>query len=198
MADFTNNKIYMTAEQVRGVSENRTLYNGDTAGKGAREMAEVKNMEQAAKKTKREELTIKFAKGLAEAFVSKEEKGFIRIRIPNQDPEDKTPWASFVLPEKAVHENQYGKGLWAKIPAEGTTIITKPTQNGWDDKGRIIWQNVKTQVPNRELKAMVETYKSKAPQAKESAQERLGALVKDAAAKTAPEKPKAKVKEPER
>ncbi len=57
---------------------------------------------------------------------------------------------------------------------------------------------MKTQVPNRELKAMVETYKSKAPQAKESAQERLGALVKDAAAKTAPEKPKAKVKEPER
>ncbi|MDY4692464.1 MAG: hypothetical protein SO401_02675 [Blautia sp.] len=24
-----------------------------------------------------------------------------------------------MLPAKAVHENQYGKGLWTKIPADG-------------------------------------------------------------------------------
>jgi hypothetical protein len=76
----------------------------------------------------------------------------------NQDPADKTPWASFVFPAKAVHENQYGKGLWAKIPADGTTVVTKPTLQGQDDKGKNIWQDVKTQVPNTELKAMVEAY----------------------------------------
>ena len=76
--------------------------------------------EQIAKGLKlpaQEEVTIKFGKGLAEPFQSKDGREFMRITIPNQDPADKTPWASFVLPAKAVHENQYGKGLWAKIPA---------------------------------------------------------------------------------
>jgi len=59
-------------------------------------------------------------KGLAEPFQSKDGREFMRISIPNQDPTDKTPWASFVLPAKAVHENQYGEGLWAKIPADGS------------------------------------------------------------------------------
>lgn len=58
---------------------------------------------------------------------------------------------------------------------------------------------MKTQVPNTELKAMVEAYKTRAPQAKEtqprkSAREKLDALVKDTAAKVAVDKPKAKTK----
>ena len=113
--------------------------------------------------------------------------------------QDKTPWASFVLPTKAVHENQYGKGLWTKIPADETTAITKPTLQGQDDKGKNIWQDVKTQVPNRDLKTMVEAYKTRAPQEKsaqpkESAREKLDALVKDTASKVAVDKPKAKTK----
>ena len=158
--------------------------------------------EQIAKGVKlpaQEEVTIKFGKGLAEPFQSKDGREFMRITIPNQDPADKTPWASFVLPAKAVHENQYGKGLWAKIPAEGTTVVTKPTLQGQDDKGKNIWQDVKTQVPNRDLKAMVESYKTREPQAKEgqhraSARDELNALVKDTAAKVAADKPKAKTK----
>ena len=123
----------------------------------------------------------------------------MRISIPNQDPADKTPWASFVLPAKAVHENQYGKGLWAKIPADGSTVVTKPTLRGQDDKGKNIWKDVKTQVPNTELKAMVEAYKTRTPQEKaaqprESAMEKLDALVKDTAAKVSLDKPKAKAK----
>jgi len=123
----------------------------------------------------------------------------MRITIPNQDPADKTPWASFVLPAKAVHENQYVKGLWAKIPADGTTVVTKPTLQGQDDKGKNIWQDVKTQVPNRDLKVMVEAYKTREPQTREtkpreSAREKLDALVKDTAAKVAADKPKAKTK----
>ena len=54
---------------------------------------------------------------------------------------------------------------------------------------------MKTQVPNSELKAMVESYKTRAPQAKESQpREKLDALVKDTAAKVAVDKPKAKNK----
>ena len=57
--------------------------------------------EQNAKGVKlptQEEVTIKFGKGLAEPFQSKDGREFMKIRIPNQDPADKTPWASFVLP----------------------------------------------------------------------------------------------------
>ena len=154
--DFTDNRISMTAEQIMGVNEEKTLYNGDTAGKGTKEMTEEKNMTQQIEQTKREEITIKFGKGLAEPFTAKDGTEYMKISIPNQDRSDKAPWASFVLPSKSVHENQYGKGLWAKLPAEGATSVTKPTENGWDDKGRTIWQNVRKQVSNRELKAMVE------------------------------------------
>lgn len=166
-------------------------------------MADEKTMDHAAEAAKdaaqREEVTIKFGKGLAEPFTSKDGKEFMRITIPNQDPADKTPWASFVLPAKAVHENQYGKGLWVKIPADGTTTVTKPTLMGQDDAGKNVWQDVKTEVPNRDLKAMVEAYKTRAPQKKatehrESAREKLDALVKDTAAKVSIDKPKAKTK----
>ncbi len=44
----------------------------------------------------------------------------------SQNQIQQSPWARFVLPAKAVHENQYGKGLWAKMPADGHTTLTKP------------------------------------------------------------------------
>ena len=207
MVDFTNEKISMTAEQILRVNESNSTYKGGTETmpeNGKKDDLFVPDFvkeaeEQIAKGMKlptQEEVTIKFGKGLAEPFQSKDGREFMRITIPNQDPTDKTPWASFVLPAKAVHENQYGKGLWAKIPADGTTVVTKPTLQGQDDKGKNIWQDVKTQVPNRDLKTMVEAYKTKAPQEKsaqprESAREKLDALVKDTAAKVSIDKPKA-------
>ena len=138
------------------------------------------------KKT-REEITIKFGKGLAEDFKGKDGKDYKRILIPNRDPGDHSPWASFVLPAKAVHENKYGKGLWAKIPADGQTLVTKPERIESGD-GETIWNDQKIPVPNRELKEMVEAYKTKAPQAKEyftreSARDKLDSLVKETAAK---------------
>ena len=217
MVDFTSEKISMTAEQILRVNESDSTYKGGTETmpeNGRKDDLFVPDFvkeaeEQIAKGVKlptQEEVTIKFGKGLAEPFQSKDGREFMRITIPNQDPTDKTPWASFVLPTKAVHENQYGKGLWAKIPADGTTVVTKPTLQGQDDKGKNIWQDVKTQVPNRDLKTMVEAYKTKAPayktkapqeksaQPRESAREKLDALVKDTAAKVSIDKPKAKTK----
>ena len=107
-----------------------------------------------------EEISIKFGKGLAEPFTGKDGKEFMRIQIPNQDRNDHSPWASFVLPAKSVHENQYGKGLWAKIPADGTTTVTKPVMVGEQD-GKRIWEDRKTAIPNTELKARVEAYKTR-------------------------------------
>ena len=197
LADFRNSIINMTAEEILRVAE------PDRTKGGTKTMADEKIMDQAVDTAKeaaqREEVTIKFGKGLAEPFTSKDGKEFMRITVPNQDPADKTPWASFVLAAKAVHENQYGKGLWAKIPADGKTTVTKPTLMGQDDAGKNVWQDVKTDVPNRDLKAMVESYKTRAPQQKaaehrESARDKLDALAKETAAKVSIDKPKAKTK----
>ena len=98
---------------------------------------------------------------------------------------------------------KFGKGLWAKIPADGTTVVTKPVLKGQDEQGKNIWEDQKTRVPNQELKSMVEAYKTRTPQTRdqkvaeprESAREKLDALVKDTASKVSPEKtPKAKSK----
>ena len=139
---------------------------------------------------KMEEISIKFGKGLTEPFTGKDGKEYMRILIPNQDKGDHTPWVSFVLPDKSVHENKYGKGLWAKIPADGTTTVTKAVQVGEQD-GKRIWENQKTAVPNRELKARVEAYKSRD---RESARGKLDSLAKETAAKLSPEGRKAKPK----
>ena len=184
----------------------KEMRDGETAGKGAADMAEEKAKAQPAEQEKKEEITIKFGKGLSEPFTAKDGKEFMRISIPNQDPADKSPWASFVLPAKAVHDNQFGKGLWAKIPVEGTTVVTKPTVVGHDKTGRNVWEDKKTPVPNKLLKEMVEAYKAKAPQVqeappRESAREKLDALKKDSVPKAVEDKPKAKAKakkEPER
>ena len=224
LADFSNQTISMTAEDILRVADSNQSYEGgnkmpenavkdnvqvpDFVQEAEAQMAkEAGDGKTAEAPEKPEEVTIKFGKGLAEPFTAKDGREFTRIMIPNQDPADKTPWASFVLPSKAVHENQYGKGLWAKIPADGTTVVTKPVLVGQDEAGKNVWEDQKTKVPNRELKGMVEAYKARTPQAKEaqpreSAREKLDALVKDTAYKLSADKPpkaraKTKAKGPE-
>ena len=205
LADFNNQIISMTAEDILRVADSKPTYEGETKEmpENARDSqvpdfvqeAEAQ-MAKEAQAPKREEVTIKFGKGLAEPIQSKDGRKFMRIMIPNQDQSDKTPWASFVLPAKAVHENQYGKGLWAKIPAEGHTTVTKPERTEGVD-GEIVWENRKESVPNAELKEMVEAYKTRNPKAREagsreSAREKLDSLTKETAAKLSPEGRKAK------
>ena len=187
LADFGKGPVTMTAEEILRVSDNAKAMNG-----GTKTMAE---------ETKREEISIKFGKGLANPFTSKDGKEFVRIDIPNADPQDKSAWSTFVLPAKMVHENQFGKGLWAKIPADGTTTVTKPVLKGQDEEGKNIWEDVKLEVSNVELKSMVEAYKTKDPQVKdqekepkESTREKLDELSKETKEKPKPEKKKSKAK----
>ena len=114
-----------------------------------------------------EEITIKFGKGLAEPFTSKEGKELVRVKIPNLDPNDHSPWMSFVLPKKAVHENQYGKGLWAKLPAEGSTTVSQSVK--LDDGS---WKRVDTVLSNRQIKILVEAYKTKGERGADTAGEK--------------------------
>ena len=168
--NFNEQTHLSAAADILNVKETSTVY-----------QRKENTMENKTEK-KMEEVSIKFGKGLAEAFTGKDGKEYMRILIPNEDKGDHTPWASFVLPAKAVHENKYGKGLWAKIPADGTTTVTKAVQVGEKD-GKRLWENQKTAIPNRELKARVEAYKSRD---RESAREKLEQLTAQVAEKLSP------------
>lgn len=108
------------------------------------------------------EITLKFGKGLVgEPFTAKDGNEYKSIQIPNKDENDHRPWATFVVRANAVHEDQFGKGMWVKLPAEGHTTVRRSTVVGQDEKGANIWDTEKTTVSNQELKGMVEFYKDR-------------------------------------
>lgn len=110
----------------------------------------------------RAEVTIKFGKGLVgEPFTSKAGKQMVEVKIPNQDSDDNRPWEKFVVPADFVHDNQFGKGVWMKLPEDGSTRLTRNVITGYDDKGRNIWERQERTVTNKELKALVEFYKER-------------------------------------
>lgn len=108
------------------------------------------------------EISIKFGKGLVGTpFISRSGKELVEVRIPNADPADKTPWASFVISSKMIHDNKFGKGVWMKLPEDQTTRVSKPfiVMTGPDGQRR--WDRNVRDVPNTELKAMMEAYKTR-------------------------------------
>ena len=121
-------------------------------------MSEMKSTPNQARQES--EIAIKFGKGLAQPFTGKDGTPYMRIRIPNADAKDKSPWQYFVVPAKAVHENQFGKGLWIKLPLHGSTTVSRDVRTGYDENGKGIYENQRRSVPNTELKAMVEFYKA--------------------------------------
>ena len=138
----------------------------------------------------RQEISIKFGKGLAQTFKDREGHEYVRIHIPNRDLKERMPWSSFVLPAKAVHENKFGKGLWAKLPADGSTTITKPVLIR-DGAGKIIRNDEKREIPNTELKSLVEAYRNKPPKEEErkSARETIDEMLKANGGRLFPAKP---------
>ena len=103
-------------------------------------MSEMKNTPN--QNSQESEIAIKFGKGLAQPFTGKD------------------GWQSFVVPAKAVHENHYGKGLWMKLPLNGSTTVSRDVRTGYDESGKGIYEKQRRSVTNIELKAMVESYKT--------------------------------------
>ena len=105
------------------------------------------------------EVTIKFGKGLVgEPFTSKNGKELVEVSIPNPDKADSRPWETFVISPKMIHDNQYGKGVWMKLPEDGTTRLSRSVRTGVDDDG---WGRETREVTNVELKSLMESYKEK-------------------------------------
>lgn len=117
---------------------------------------------ETTEKKEFKEITLKFGKGLVgDPFTAKDGKEYKSIQIPNKDENDHRPWATFVVRANAVHEDQFGKGMWVKLPSEGHTTIRRNMIVGQDEKGVNIWDTEKTTVTNQELKSMVEFYKER-------------------------------------
>lgn len=114
-------------------------------------------MENAKGNGKKEEVTLHFGKGLCDFFTTKKGAEMARIKLPDTPFES---WPSFVVPARIVHENQFGKGLWMKLPADGKTTLTIPRKVTGED-GQEKWQDKKMTVDNVRLKEMVESYKKK-------------------------------------
>ena len=120
-------------------------------------------MENTEKNTqRREELTIKFGKGLVgKPFMAKTGKECVGIKIPNSDPADKTPWETIVVGANRVHEDKFGKGMWMKVLADGETKVTRSVITGQDEQGKNIYARTTRTVSNRDLKSMLESYKNR-------------------------------------
>ncbi len=108
------------------------------------------------------EITLKFGKGcVGDTFTGKDGKDYTNILIPPADKADKSPWPTFVVRANAVHENQYGKGMWIKLPSEGSTTLHKSVVVGEKEDGKQKWETQKFKVTNKELKSMMEAYKER-------------------------------------
>ena len=117
------------------------------------------------------EITLKFGKGcVGEEFQGKDGNAYKEILVPNPDKNDNRPWQTFVVKANHVHENQYGKGVWIKLPAEGHTTLRRSVVIGEKPDGKKEWGTEKTSVSNADLKKMVEAYKERP---KESVRGRL-------------------------
>lgn len=136
------------------------------------------------------EISIKFGKGLVGTpFTSRSGKELVEVKIPNADPADKTPWASFVISPKMIHDNKFGQGVWMKLPEDQTTRVSKPFIVTTGPDGQRRWDRNVRDVPNMELKAMMEAYKTRDRAGdRESVRDSLQEKKEEAARQ--PEKPK--------
>lgn len=109
------------------------------------------------------EITIRFSKKLMDGpFEAKDGKNYVQVSIPNKDPEDKNPWASFILREGQVHENADGTKAWAAIPADGITTLQRDVKtDNFTPEGKPVYKTQYRKVSNQELKDMVESYRSR-------------------------------------
>ena len=115
------------------------------------------------------EITLKFSKKcIGNTFTGKDGKDYTSILIPNTEPSDHRPWKTFVVRANAVHDDQYGKGAWTKLPAEGHTTVRRAVRTGKDENGKATFVNKDTVVSNQELKSMVEFYKNRPREAEQN------------------------------
>lgn len=118
---------------------------------------------------KPEEITVKFGKGLVgEPFMAKTGRECVSIKVPNTDPADTRPWPNIIVAANRVHENKFGKGMWMKLPADGQTKLYRSELTGQTPEGKNEYSHTTEMIPNKQLKSMLEQYKTKAVETEKS------------------------------
>lgn len=139
------------------------------------------------------EITLKFGEGYVKGeFQARDGNQYKEIMVPNQDKGDRRPWQTFVARANQVHENQFGKGVWMKLPAEGYTTLKRSVVVGENPDGTRKYGSEQNKVANTELKKMMEGYKKERP--RESVTSKLEEKKAEVASQKAAEKTQEKDK----
>ena len=101
------------------------------------------------------EIAIHFATGHMKEFTGQDGKEYARISIPTEQEQGKS-WPSFVLPRDMVKENEGGKSMWAKIPAEGKTTLSVSEATGVGEDGKKLFKTKYASIENKDLKKLME------------------------------------------
>lgn len=100
-------------------------------------------------------LSITLSKKLVgEPFLSKQGRELREVKIPNEDPMDKSPWKSFVVGANQVHLDRYSNGQknYISLPADGYVTVKQQIESGVDALGKKTYDEHMFQVSTRELK----------------------------------------------
>ena len=96
------------------------------------------------------------SKLISEPFMAKDGNEYVRVRIPNENRNDKTPWASLVIPPGYVTKDENTGRSAIKIREDGYSTLTKSEYKGNDANGKAIFSQSKSKVANRDIKNRVE------------------------------------------
>lgn len=93
---------------------------------------------------------------------AKDGKEMVAVKVPNEDPADKSPWATFIVPASNVSEKDDRGKREISIPS-GTTVSlqksvpipgTEPRQYNREDAGKMTAQELKDRFSAKNIKAI--------------------------------------------
>lgn len=96
------------------------------------------------------------SKFVSDPFTAKDGKEYVRVKIPNEDRNDKSSWASIVIPPEQVSKNEDTGRAELTLKADGYSTLVKSEYKGHDENGKAVFEQKKSKISNAELKKRVE------------------------------------------
>ena len=89
-----------------------------------------------------------------EPFLGKNGKELREVRVPNEDPNDKSSWATFVVGANQIHLDPYSEGRLNRISFREDSDITlkKPIITGQDENGKTTYGSIEFKISAKDLK----------------------------------------------
>ena len=121
----------------------------------------------------KKDVAIRVSKKLVgEPFLAKDGKEYVEVKISNENPEDKTPWAHFVVNPKQVHDDHYVDSCKVIfMPEDGNVTIRREIKTDQlDENGKNIFNKSSDKITVKELEAK---FKSNRESVKKKLSEKL-------------------------